>query len=137
MKNAWTGLITALMLGLIIFVAGLPIGGWYLGWSDRATGSIIHVNDGRPTVEYTVDTKMYQQVTSQHGPQFAEGQQLTLCYNPHNPAQAQTCSSRAVMTVFCGVGSAGLIVAVVIAIWMVVQRRAQPSQHKRRFVDMR
>jgi len=116
------GLWTVLFVGVIFFVSGLGIGGWYLGFSGHVTGSVVAVNAGRPTVGYSVDGQAYQIAASEHGPQFATGQQLNLCYNPGDPSQAQTCSSRTAMVVFCGAGLAGAAAAVVIGVWIAVRR---------------
>jgi len=118
--------ITCLLLlfaGLTIIAGGMVIGGWYFGPSGKTTAEVIAVNDGRPTVEYTVGGNTYRKATTEHGPQFEVGQTVELCYNPADPAIAETCLARVVMTVFCTAGAVPLLVAV--AILLVAQARRQ------------
>jgi|GEM_PF-2088223 len=123
--GVWVFIIMWAVLGVIFFVGGLIIGGGYLGRSGQVTGDVIAVNSGRPVVQYTVDGTTYQHSTTEHGPWFSVGQQVTLAYDPGNPTHAQTARSRTISVVFLLLGSAFLVILVAHAAWVARRYRRQ------------
>jgi len=113
---------TFAFLFVLFALIGFAIGGSYLGSNQRVDGSIIQVDNGRPTVAYTVDGQSYQVVSADHGSQFSVGGQVQVCYAASDPSRAGTCTDRAIAWSMVGVAAAALLVAVVLAVVMVVRR---------------
>jgi len=131
--GVWIFIVGLAVLGLTFLIAGLAIGGWYLGRSGQVEGTVVAVNNGRPVVHYTVNDTAYEHATTEHGPWFAVGQQVTLMYDPDNPARAETTGSRTTFVVFVLLGGALLLVAVVQLAWVTRRYRRQCAavQHGR------
>jgi len=115
---------TLALFGVIIVAGGLSVGGSYLGRSAVVIGTVAQLTDGnRPVVVYTVDGTEYQNATTEHGPRFAVGKSVEMCYRPTHPENAQTCSARRVGSIMDGVGIWLLGVAVVITIGAMMRQR--------------
>jgi len=109
-------------LGLLFGGIGLAVGGSHFGTDVSLSGTIVQVDNGRPTVQYTVDGQTYQVVSAEHGPQYSVGQPMQVCYASTNPADASTCTDRTVGLWFVGTGAVMLLVAMVLGAIMVVRR---------------
>jgi len=115
---------TFAFIGLLFAVIAYAIGGSYLGSNQRVDGSVVQVDNGRPTVGYTVDGQTYQVVSASHGPQYSVGQAMSVCYAAADPSRAGTCADRVITLWMLGAGVAALLVAVVVAGVMVSRRQA-------------
>ena len=91
---------TLLFLAVLLFVVSAIISPLYVGFSAATTGTILTSPNYHPVVSYTVDGKNYTAKTMTNMPSWQLGQEITIRYNPHNPAQASTTSGRTSSVIF-------------------------------------
>ena len=92
--------VTLLILAVLCFVCSLVISPLYIGGSATTTGTILSSPNYHPVVSYTVDGTEYTVKTMTNMPSWQLGQEITITYNPRNPAQASTTGARTSSVVF-------------------------------------
>lgn len=99
-KFPWIAPASLIFFALLFFGLSFLIAPLYFGSPGTTTGTIMSFSGDHPVVSYTVDGVDYSVTTGSHDPSWKVGDNLTIVYNPHNPAQASTPGGRTVAVVF-------------------------------------
>jgi len=77
-----------LIVAVLFFVLWVCLAPVYVGASGTTTGTIVSSPTSHPVISYAVDGTQYQLKSLTNMPSWTLGQEVTVMYNPRNPAQA-------------------------------------------------
>jgi len=99
-QSPWTVPVSLIIVGVIIFASSALLGPMYIGFSQTTTGTILSSPTAHPVVSYTVDGVDYTVTTTENNASWKVGDNVTVAYNPKNPAQAGTTTTRLIAVIF-------------------------------------
>ena len=77
-----------LLVAVLFFILWICLFPVYVGPSGTTTGTIVDSPTSHPVISYTVDGTQYTMKSETNMPSWTLGQEITVMYNPRNPAQA-------------------------------------------------